>query len=91
MLVDSYIGRIRSYKRAKLAPPTVSIVTENANSPELVGLVKRAVNFQNINGQLLHVQFLFELAGDMERLLSRITEYDNTFLGVLLEEIYYQG
>ena len=91
MFADSYVGRICSYKLTKLALATVSIVTENVNSPELVGLVKTAVNVQNINGQLLHVQFLFKLAGNMERLMSRITEYDNTFFGVLVKAIHYHG
>ncbi len=91
MLVNSYIGRVCRDVRMKLPPATASIVTENTNSPELVGLVERAIDVQNIDSQLLHVQFLLELAGNMERLLSRITEDDNTAVGVLLEEVHHHG
>ncbi len=91
MLVNSYIGRVCRDERAKSPPVTVLFVTENTNSPELVSLVERAVDVQNIDGQLLHVQFLLELAGNMERLLSQITEDDNTAVGVLLEEVRHHG
>ncbi len=58
MLVNSYIGRVFRDERAILPPATVWIVTENTNLPELVSLFERAVDVQNIDGQLLHVQFL---------------------------------
>jgi len=58
MLVDSHIRCICGDESAKLATATVAIVTENTDSPELVGLVKRSVDVQYIDGQLLHVEFL---------------------------------
>jgi hypothetical protein len=91
MLVNSYIGRVCRDERAILPLATVSIVTENTNSPELVCLFERAIDVQNIDGQLLHVQFLLKLAGNMERLLSQITEDDNNAVGVLLEEVRHHG
>ena len=58
MLVDFHIRCISGDESAKLATATVAIVTKKKDPPELVGLVKRSVVIQYINGQLLYVKFL---------------------------------
>jgi hypothetical protein len=58
MLVDSHIRCISGDESAKLATATVAIVTKKTDLPELVGLVKRSVDIQYIDGQLLDVKFL---------------------------------
>jgi hypothetical protein len=68
----------------KFPPVTLSIVTENTDLPKLVGFVERSIDVQSIGRQLIRVQFLLELAGNMERLLSRIKKNNNTAVGGLL-------
>ncbi len=58
MLVDSHIRCISGDESAKLATATVAIVTKKTDPPELVGLVKRSVDIQYIDVQLLDVKFL---------------------------------
>ena len=64
----------------------MSIVTEETNSPEFVHLIKRPIDVQHINREFGQIQFLNEMAQKMERLIPRVTKYDNTTVVILIQE-----
>ncbi len=64
----------------------MAIVTEETNPLELVHLIKRLVDGQHINREFGQIQFLVEMAQKMERLIPRVTKYDNTTVAILIQE-----
>ena len=64
----------------------MSIVTEETNSPEFVHLIKRPIDVQHINREFGQIQFLDEMAQKMERLIPRVTKYENTTVAILIQE-----